>query len=158
MVSQVRAFLSFVNFFHHSLCNLAQISEPLTRLTCKDMSQQWSNVEQTAFDEVKALVSNAPCLTLVDLANPQLQLQVNTNASLIAAGGIVLTTIDGVQKPVSFYSRKLNDTEHQYSATDREMLSVVDCLCHFKHVLLGHNFVVYTDHKPFITYFSSQSN
>ena len=42
----------------------------------------------------------------------------------------------------------------EYSATDREMLTVVDCLRHFKHVLLGHNFVVYTDYKPLITYFS----
>ena len=55
---------------------------------------------------------------------------------------------------MSFYSCKFNDTEHWYSATDREMLAVVDCLRHFKHVLLGHNFVVYTDHKPLITYFS----
>ena len=38
MESQVRAFLGFVNLFHNSLCYLAQVSEPLTRLTCKDMS------------------------------------------------------------------------------------------------------------------------
>ena len=52
------------------------------------------------------------------------------------------------------YSRKFNDTKCLYSATDKEMLAVVDFLCYFKHVLLGHNFVVYTDHKPLITYFS----
>ena len=36
-VSQVRAFLGFVNFFYHSLCNLVRVSEPLTRLIHKDM-------------------------------------------------------------------------------------------------------------------------
>ena len=55
---------------------------------------------------------------------------------------------------MSFYSHKFNDTEHWYSAIDRGMLTVVDCLCYFKHVLLCHNFVVYTDHKPLTTYFS----
>ena len=120
----------------------------------KDMSWQQISVEQAAFDKVKALVTSAPCPALVDLTNPQLQLQVNTDTSLIAAGGVVLSTIDGVQKPVSFYSHKYNNTERWYSATDREMLTVVDCLRYFKHVLLGHDFMVYTDHKPFTTYFS----
>ena len=55
---------------------------------------------------------------------------------------------------MSFYSCKFNDAEHWYSVTDREMLAVVDCLRYFKHVLLGHNFVVYIDHKTLITYFS----
>ena len=32
------------------------------------------------------------------------------------------------------------------------MLAVVDCFRHFKHILLGPNFVVYTDHKTLITY------
>ena len=73
---------------------------------------------------------------------------------MIAADGVVLATIDGVLKPVSFHSHKFNDTECRYSATDREMLAVVACLYHFKHILLGNNFVVYTDHKPLITFFS----
>ena len=55
---------------------------------------------------------------------------------------------------MSFYSHNFNDSECQYSTTDKEMLAVVDCLCYFKHALQGHNFVVYTDHKPLITYFS----
>ena len=54
---------------------------------------------------------------------------------------------------MSFYDYKFNDIEYWYSATDREMLAIVDCLRYFKHVLLGYNFVVYTDHKPLITYF-----
>ena len=55
---------------------------------------------------------------------------------------------------MSFFSRNFNDTKCWYSATDREMLAVVDYLRHFKHVLLGCNFVVYTDHKQLITYLS----
>ena len=66
----------------------------------------------------------------------------------------MLATIDGVQKLMSFYNRKLNNTKCRYNLTGREILAVVDYLRYFKHVLLGHNFVVYTDHKPLITYFS----
>ena len=57
------------------------------------------------------------------------------------------------ERPVAYYSHKLNDAEKRYSTTDREMLAIVDCLQHFKHMLLGQNFIVYTDHKPLVTYF-----
>ena len=41
-----------------------------------------------------------------------------------------------------------------YSTMDHEMLAIVDCLGHFKHMLLGQNFNVYTDHKLLVIYFS----
>ena len=58
------------------------------------------------------------------------------------------------ERPVAYYSRKLNDSKKQYSTTDREMLAIVDYLWYFKHMLLGRNFTVYMDHKPLVTYFS----
>lgn len=55
--------------------------------------------------------------------------------------------------PVAYHSRKFNPTECNYSTTDREMLSIVDSLRHFRHCLLGREFRVSTDHKPLIYYF-----
>ena len=57
------------------------------------------------------------------------------------------------ERPVA-YSCKLNDAKKQYSTTDYKMLAIVDSLWHFKHMLLGQNFTVYTDHKPLVMYFS----
>ena len=34
------------------------------------------------------------------------------------------------------------------------MLAIVDSLRHFKHMLLGRDFCVCTDHRPLIMYFS----
>ena len=34
------------------------------------------------------------------------------------------------------------------------MLGIVDTLRHFRHILLGRNFVVYTDHKPLTIFFN----
>ena len=39
----------------------------------------------------------------------------------------------------------------------REMLAVVDTLCHFRHLLLGHAFRVCTDHKPLVYFFGKSS-
>ena len=55
---------------------------------------------------------------------------------------------------MAFYSRMFTYTERRYSTTEREMLGLIDLLRHFKHMLLGREFVVLTDHKPLITFFS----
>ena len=68
-VSQVCSFLGFVNFFHNSLCRFAEVAEPLTRLTHSDVVWQWTEREQAAFNQIKQLITTAPCLALVDLAD-----------------------------------------------------------------------------------------
>ena len=68
-------------------------------------------------------------------------------------GSTLLTCINGKEHPVAYYSRKLNGAEMNYSATDREMLAIVDTLRHFCHMLMGREFKVCTDHKPLFNYF-----
>ena len=50
--------------------------------------------------------------------------------------------------PLSFYSRKLNDAERKYSAFDRELLAAYSAIRHFRFMLEGRSFTLYTDHKP----------
>ncbi|GFT14897.1 transposon Tf2-9 polyprotein [Trichonephila clavipes] len=51
-------------------------------------------------------------------------------------------------KPIAFYSKKLNETQTRYSTYDRELLGIYLSVKHFKHLLEGNDFVIYTDHKP----------
>ena len=44
----------------------------------------------------------------------------------------------------------LSNAEQHYSATDKELLSVYFAVKKCEFYLVGHNFVVYTDHKPLI--------
>ena len=46
------------------------------------------------FECIKELVTTAPCLALVDLVDANLVLQVNTDASKVAVGGVLLH-VDG---------------------------------------------------------------
>ena len=96
----------------------------------------------------------ALCLALVDLADTKLVLQVNIDAFKVAVGSVLLHVDGSGNHPISYFSRKLSETEQRYSTTDREMLAIEDSLRHFKHMLLGHAFWVCTDHRPLIMYFS----
>jgi len=54
-------------------------------------------------------------------------------------------------RPLGFFSRKLSDTEKRYSTFNRELLAAVASIRHFRHMLEGRAFTIYTDHKP-LTY------
>ena len=56
--------------------------------------------------------------------------------------------------PVAYFSHKLNAAQQNYSATDRELLAIKEALGHFRHVLVGLDFIVRTDHQPLIHFFS----
>ena len=56
---------------------------------------------------------------------------------------------DKKQKPVTFISKSLSDTEQNYEIHDKEMLAVVRCLEAQRHFLEGatEKFEIWTDHK-----------
>ena len=50
-------------------------------------------------------------------------------------------------KPIAFYSRKLNPAQTRYTTTERELLSIVKVLKEFINILLGQQIRVHTDHE-----------
>jgi RNase H-like domain found in reverse transcriptase len=56
----------------------------------------------------------------------------------------------GAWRPLGFLSRKLSTAESHYSTFDRELLAVYSSLLHFRHLLKGRQFTVFTDHKPLV--------
>ena len=50
-------------------------------------------------------------------------------------------------KPIAFYSRKLNPAQTRYTTTERELLSIVEVLKEFRNILLGQQIRVHTDHE-----------
>jgi len=126
---------------------------PLTQLTRKDVPFERTSECTDAFKTLKASITNAPCLWIIDYTSND-PLELHTDASAKALGAVLYQVVDGVKKPVAFHSHRLNAAEENYSATDREMLAIIDSLHTFRHYLCGLEFNVRTDHSALTHFFT----
>ncbi len=65
-----------------------------------------------------------------------------TNTSSYQMGAYIVQD----NKPVAFWSHKLNDTQLCYTVGDKEHLSIVMVLTEFRTMLLGAMLHIHTDH------------
>jgi hypothetical protein len=56
-----------------------------------------------------------------------------------------------VWQPLGFFSKKLEAAQQKYSAFDRELFACYAGIRHFRYMLDGRRFTIFTDHKP-LTY------
>jgi len=70
----------------------------------------------------------------------------DTDASDVAVGAVLSQVVDGVERPIAFYSRIVNFALRNYCPTRRELLAVIAALQHFRHYLLGTHVMLRTDH------------
>ena len=109
-------------------------------LTSANVKFEWTDVEQMAFDKIKQIVRRATLLSYPDFNLP---FEIHTDASHTQLGVVISQN----NKPIAFYSRKLQQAQRQCTTTERELLSIIETLKEFKNILLGQQIVVYTNHK-----------
>ena len=118
----------------------SDILAPLTKLTSPKEKWVWTSVEQQAFDKIKRIISRETLLAYPDFEKPFV---IHTDASHTQLGAVISQD----NKPIAFYSRKLNPAQTRYTTTERELLSIVETLKEFCNILLGQKIIVRTDHK-----------
>ena len=68
-----------------------------------------------------------------------------TDASDIGIGGILMQERNGTPQPIAYASRLCTSAERNYSKTERETLTAIHCLEHFRDMILGYKIRVWTD-------------
>jgi len=88
--------------------------------------------------------------TVLAFPQPGLPCLLNTDASDLAIGAVLSQTIDGVERPIAYFSRVMYSAQRNYCTTRRELLAVVASIQHFRHYLLGAEVIIRTDHNSLI--------
>ena len=105
----VRAFVGLASYYRRFVRNFASIAEPLTRLTKKNNTPfKWTDDADRAFRQLKDALAfpipGTPCI-------------LDTDASDVAVGAVLSQIIDGVERPIAFYSRVMNSAQRNYCPT-----------------------------------------
>ena len=114
----------------------------------------WTDKAREAFDATKEALASA---TLLTHPQPNAQLAIMTDASDVAVGAVLQQQVADQWHPISYFSKKLKPAEVRYSTFDRELLAVYLSIRHFRYMVEGREFCVYTDHKPLTRALTSRS-
>ena len=161
-VRQLQSFLGLINYYRRYIKNYAHIASPLHKLTGGRVNEtklkkeiQWNAEAEVAFEKLKETLAEK-----VTLAFPNFKKKffLTTDASNVAIGGVLQQKDENNQlRPLTFFSRKLSQSEAKYSTIEREALAIVYGLKINRPLCLGFPIVVHTDHRP-LTWLLSTSN
>ena len=145
-VKQVQAFCGLVSYYRKWIKDCSTIMSPLIKLTQKDTDFIWTTECENAFNTLKSyLVDTNRVLALPDFSKP---FQLECDGSSYGVGAVLTQKIGKHFQPIAYFSKHLNKTERSYSASERELLSIVLATEHFKQYIFGREIKILTDHEP----------
>ena len=147
-----------VNYLEKFIPNLAEHTTPLRNLLKRDVVFELQKLQLDAIDNLKTLVTSAPCRKIFDSKLPT---RLKTDAISVGLRAFLEQNYGTVNNekwhPIGYSLRALRDYEKRYVQIEKETLSIVfgdEC---FHEYLYGRRFIVINDHKPLKSIFNRPS-
>lgn len=143
-IRAVRSFLGVAGWYRRFIRNFSGITVPLTNLIKKGKKFEITEEALRSFEEVKHALTHAPVLVHPDFKK---HFFIQCDASNVGVGA-VLFQIDGDknERPIAFFSQKLNSAQTNYSVTEKECLAAVLAVKRFRPYVELMPFTIITDH------------
>jgi hypothetical protein len=144
---EVESFIGFTNYHRDHIKRFSELAEPLHRLTGTMNEFEWKEDQESAFQSLKealvhAVVLNYPTTDAVFV--------LDTDASQNTIGAELSQIQDGVERTIGYANKVLASTQRKYCTTRKELLAIVCFTMHYRHYLLGCQFVIRTDHNSLL--------
>ncbi|CAN6718963.1 unnamed protein product [Malus baccata var. baccata] len=130
-------------FYRRFIKDFSKIAQPLCRLLQKEVSFEFNEACEQAFNHLKDLLTSAPIITPPDWSIP---FELMCDASDYAIEAVLGQRKNKLPHVIYYASRTLNDAQLNYSTTEKELLAVVFALDKFRSYLIGTKVIVFTDH------------
>ncbi|KAK3889435.1 hypothetical protein Pcinc_006571 [Petrolisthes cinctipes] len=140
-------FLGMAGYYRRFCPNFSAAAAPLTRLTSRSTPFCWTEDCQMAFNQLKNYLVQDPILLSPDFTKPFV---LQTDASDIAVGAVLLQGKNDLLHPVAYHSAKLTLSQCRYSTIEKKLLAIVNSIKKFECYLYPGTqpLQVYTDHNP----------
>ena len=154
-VKELQRFLGMLNYYRRFIPHAAQHLFHLTEtLKGKPKRLEWNSNCQKSFEAVKEALANA---TMLRHPDSNAALAITADASDDAIGAVLEQRGPSGWEPLAFYSAKLQPSERKWPPFDRELHAAHKAIRHFRHMVEGRPFTLFTDHKSLVPALSKKS-
>lgn len=144
-VTQLKAFLGFLNFYAKCLPTLSTVLESMHDLMRRETKWHWSRECDDGFKKCKEWLTDQSVLILYDVIN---ETQLTCDASEYGLRAVLAHIVNGEERPIAFTSRSLSVSERNYGQIEKEAMRIVFGIKTFHNYLYVRTFNVLTDHQP----------
>ncbi|KRH94229.1 pol polyprotein [Pseudoloma neurophilia] len=131
--------VGFLQWFRPFIVNMSKKIESITD-KLKKGKFEWKNDDTLL---IKKIIHEIKNQTLLAYPEPGEPYELYTDASNSSLGAVLIQN----GKVVALYSYKLNQTELNYSTSEKEYFAIVKSLFYLKTIIFGSNITVYTDNR-----------
>ena len=142
-VKGIKSFLGHTGFYRRFIKDFSKIARPLCRFLEKDAKFNFDESCQYSFEEIKSRLVEAPIMAKPDW-NKEFEIMCDANDH--ALGAILGQKANKVFRAIYYSSKTFNETQENYSTTEKEMLAMVFACEKFRPYILGSHVIIHTDH------------
>ena len=155
-VKELQRFLGMVGYYRKFIPKAAtHLYHLFEALKGKPKTLAWTPQCLESFEAIKEALAKA---TLLFHPRPGAQLALTTDASNLAVGGVLEQRGPLGWEPLAFYSSKLKANERLWPPYDRELLGAFKGVRHFRDMIEGRAFTLYTDHQSLVPSMSKKTD
>jgi hypothetical protein len=138
---EVRSFHGLASFYRKFIIDFSGICAPMMDTVKKrHKSFKWTEEAERSFNILKEKITERPIMVLPNFGKT---FQGRCDASGVAIGAVLSQD----NRPVSYFSEKLNETKRKYSTYDKEFYAIIQALKKWRHYLVPQEFILYRDNQ-----------
>lgn len=150
-------FVKAAEYYRKFIPKFSMIAQPLYKYAPTTKEQQsirpkraaisLSEEELQAFKQLKSILTDDLVLSIPDKSLP---FKIQTDASKIGVGAVLMQTHPNGDLPVAYLSKKFTATQMNWPATEQECYAIIYAIQKWHKYLDGISFTIETDHKPLL--------
>ena len=151
---ECRRFCGMVLYLSSFLPRLQEILTPIRKVARTAGTFEWKEEQQRSFQEVKALITKAPVLSM---PREHGKLILYCDSSITGTGSSLWQEQDGEEKLIGYYSKCLPPCCARYSVSELELFGACLNIAAFKYLLQSNHFQICVDHGSLVQIMKSKN-